>query len=98
MVGLAVRAGKVLFGTAACERGIQSKSISLLLLQNGISASSKRHFEELCRKSGIHALTIDGEGRLGAAIGRPGIMVAGIADIRFADAVRNIIDGGSGKE
>ena len=98
MVGLAVRAGKALFGSAACEKGLKSKCIRLMLLQNGLSASSERRFKELCARYGVRALTIEGEGRLGAAIGRPGIMVLGITDQRFADAIRNNIDGGSGKE
>lgn len=95
MVGLAVRAGKALFGTASCERGINNRSVRLLLWQQGLSESTVKGFTELCRRSNVKMLMVDGEGRLGAAIGKPGIKLLGITDAGFAAAIRNNLDGGS---
>ncbi len=98
MAGLAVRAGKAVFGSAACEKGIRHNKIRLLLLQEGLSSSSKRNFEEMCSRFGICTLTVNEQTRLGDAVGKPGIMVLGITDKRFADAIRNLMDGGRSKE
>ncbi len=51
---------------------------------------------ELSERVGVKVLTISGRDRLGEAIGRPGIMVLGVTDKGFADAIRNNYDGGSG--
>jgi len=96
MVGLAYRAGKTLVGTAACEKGIKHRKIYLLLLQDGLSSSSERRFSELCVNAGVKVIRIGSGDRLGDAIGRPGIMLLGVTDKRFADAIRNNYDGGSG--
>lgn len=96
MVGLAFRAGQTLAGTAACEKGLKQRRICLLLLQEGLSESSRKGFLELSQHAGVKVLTISGIDRLGRAIGRPGIMVLGVTDKRFADAIRNNFDGGSG--
>lgn len=90
-----MRAGKVLFGTAACEKGIKRKNVHLLLLQSGLSESSRRHFEILCSRFGVRTITVEEEERLGAAIGRLGIMVAGITDAGLAKTIIKHFDGGS---
>lgn len=98
MVGLAVRAGKALFGTAACERGVKNRSVRLLLLQEGLSAPTRKNFEGLCRRANVRFLTVNGQGALGAAIGKPGIMILGITDSGFAGEISDNFDGGSGTE
>ena len=98
MVGLAFRAGKALIGTAACEKGLKQNKIELLLLQDDLSPSSAKSFVELCERKRTDVVTISGVERLGDAIGRPGIMILGIIDKGFANAIRNNLDGGSGVE
>ena len=93
-IGLAYRAGKLLAGTAVCEKGIMRGKIRLLLLQEGIASGSREKFVRMCERVHIDVRTVDG---LGPAIGRQGIMVAGITDPGLANTIRNIIDGGSGK-
>ncbi len=98
MIGLAFRAGKTLTGSAACEKGLKHRQIVLLLLQEGLSPSSKRAFMELCERTGTRVKMIGAGDRLGDAIGRPGIMVLGVTDKGFADAIIDKLDGGSGLE
>lgn len=97
MIGLAFKAGKTLAGTAACEKGLKHRKIRLLLLQEELAPSSRKGFLELCESTGIHVITIGGGDCLGDAIGRPGIMVLGVTDKGFANAIRNNFDGGSGE-
>ncbi len=96
MIGLAFKAGKTLAGTAACEKGLKQTRIKLLLMQDALAPSSQKAFLELCARTGTKAVTLNGQDRLGEAIGRPGIMVLGVTDKGFADAIRNKLDGGSG--
>lgn len=96
MAGLAVRAGKAVFGTAACEKGIKKRTIKLLLLQKGLSDSSVNHFFMLCKTADVNMLMVDEDERLGDAVGRPEIMVLGITDKRFAEQIKYNIVGGSG--
>ena len=76
-------------GSAACEWGIRRRKICLLLLQEGLSAPSKKKFSDLCSHFHVDVLTISGYDRLGQAIGRSGIMVLGITDSRFAGTIKN---------
>ena len=92
-IGLAYRAGRTLTGTAAVEKGIKQGKIRLLLLQDTLSEQSLRHFAALCEKFNVTSRVMRNERRIGAAIGKDGIMVLGITDIGFADMIRNIIDG-----
>ncbi len=85
-----------MIGTAACEKGLKHRKIYLLLLQEGLSLSSRKGFLELCENNGINVITISSDDHLGEAIGRPGIMVLGVTDRGFSDAIRNNYDGGSG--
>ncbi len=67
-----------------------------MLLQEGLAPSSKKTFNELCERTRTKVITVREQDRMGDAIGRPGIMVLGITDKRFADAIINKLDGGSG--
>ena len=89
-IGLAHRAGKTLTGTAACEIGIKRRKLKLLLLQEGLSQSSRKRFINLCEKNNVDVLIVSGYDGLGSAIGREGIMVLGITDNGFADKIKSI--------
>jgi ribosomal protein L7Ae-like RNA K-turn-binding protein len=95
-VGFAHRAGKTLVGTAACEAGLKRGKLRLLLLQEGLSSSSREKFMYLSSKNNVDVLTVNGYDRLGLAIGREGIMVLGITDKAFADTIKEYFDGGQG--
>lgn len=95
-VGFAHKAGKTLVGTAACEAGLKRGKLRLLLLQEGLSPSSREKFVHMCSKNNIDVLTVNGYDRLGLAIGREGIMVLGITDKAFADTIKEYFDGGQG--
>ena len=98
MAGLAFRAGRALAGSAACEKGLMFHQICLLLIQQGLSENSIKQFTGLCERSGAEWMLIGPEDDLGAAIGRPGVMLVGITDAGFAKAIKNNYHGGSGIE
>ena len=98
MAGLAFRAGRALAGSAACEKGLTLHQICLLLIQQGLSENSIKQFTGLCERSDAEWMLIGPEDDLGAAIGRPGVMLVGITDAGFAKAIKNNYHGGSGIE
>lgn len=67
-----------------------------MLLQEGLSASTIDKFSYICRKNNVDVLVVNGYYKLGLAIGKEGIMVAGITDTGFADTIKKIIIGGQG--
>lgn len=97
-VGLAFKAGKTLCGTAACEKGIKHGKIKLLILQDSISENSEKHFRLLCERH--NAALVKVQTPLGEAIGKTGIMIVGITDVGFKNAILNKEDStkGSGKQ
>ena len=95
MVGLAARAGKVIYGTAACEKGLNKGKIKLLLMQNGLSDRSVNHLVALCNAACVEYIVVDE--RLGIPAGKEGIMVIGITDYRFAKRIKQIFECGSGR-
>lgn len=97
-VGLAYKAGKALCGTAVCEKGIKYSKIKLLILQDSISENSEKHFRLLCARHNVALIKV--QTPLGEAIGKAGIMIIGITDVGFKNAILNKEDStkGSGKE
>ncbi len=86
-VGLAYKAGKAICGTAACEKAIKHGKVKLLMLQDSISQGSEKHFRMLC--AGHNVAVIKVQAPLGAAVGKAGIMVIGITDVGFKNAIVN---------
>ncbi len=95
-LGLARKAGKTLTGTAACVKGLKKGSIKLLLLQDGLSASTIDKFTYICRKNNVDVLVVNSYYKLGLAIGKEGIMIIGITDVGFAETIRKNFIGGQG--
>lgn len=91
-IGLAYRAGSLLVGTAACEKGIKKEKVCLLLMQQGLSIGSKQGFIKLCERNNTDYLTVDEADNIGSAIGRQQIMVLGVTDKGFANTIKKIFD------
>jgi ribosomal protein L7Ae-like RNA K-turn-binding protein len=98
MVGLACRAGRVLAGSAACEKGLKQRKVCLLLMQQGLSAGTCKEFTGLCERYSAEVMMIGLTDDLGKAIGKPGVMLVGITHAGFAKAIQNNYHGGSGIE
>jgi len=94
LLGLATRAGKIVFGTEACKTGIEKKKIKLMLLARDASDRTKGSFKEICHKADIpiyEVLTIE---TLSKAIGKTNKVTVGIMDVNFSKEISKIINGG----
>lgn len=94
LIGLAMRAGKISFGTDACLEQIEKKKIKFLFLAMDASDRTKKVFREKCKEAQIsiyEGFTIE---NLSQAIGKQNKAVIGIKDINFAKEIQKIISGG----
>ena len=85
LLGIAYKASKVLIGTAACEKGIKENKIELLILNSSVSERTSKLFKRLCEERNIEII-VTGE-PVGKALGKEYILVAGITDKGFKEAL-----------
>ena len=91
MLGLAMKAGKVICGEAQCDKLIKSGQARLVLIDSGISAASKKALTDACAYYHT-AMRAVPEGELGRATGRSGRMAAAITDESFAARLNGLLD------
>ena len=93
LIGLATRAGKVVFGTEACMQAIEKNKIKLLIIAIDASERTKMNFKNICNNK-IPILDILSIDELSKAIGKDNKAVLGIKDISFSNEIVRIINGG----
>ena len=94
LLGLARRAGKLIFGTEACISNIEKKKIKLILIASDAAERTKLNFENICEKYSIPILEVLDEEEMSKAIGRTNKVVVGIEDVNFSKEIVKIINGG----
>lgn len=94
LLGLAMKAGKVVFGTDACIEAINKKKVRLVIVAEDSAQRTKTNFETICKNKKIeyrNYFTID---EISKSIGKENKAVIGIKDINFANEIMRIINGG----
>ena len=94
LLGLATRAGKIVFGTEACKSSIEKKKVQLVIVADDASDRTKTNFKAICNKAKIsiwEGLTIES---LSKTIGKQNKAVIGITDVNFSKEILKIINGG----
>ena len=94
-LGLARRAGKILFGDEILEN-FSRGSISLLFLAKDISPKSRDRFAKKCLYYKVPLIEDYSADELSAALGRPIVKTAAVCDHGFAKAIqkeRRCVDG-----
>lgn len=86
MLGLCARAGKLVTGEKACLQSIRAGGVYAVLLDAGAAGNAVKSISDACEHHHV-TLIMAPESQLGAAIGKPGRMVAGITDARLAGRV-----------
>lgn len=94
LIGLAMKAGKVSFGSDSVEENILKKKIKLVILSEDSSDRTKNKFVNICEKYNI-PIIIDGDiESLSKSIGKNNKAILGIKDINFADSIQKKYNGG----
>ncbi len=84
LIGLAVKAGKVKFGSYACEGAIKSNKAMLTVTDPDMSKGSKKKFTDKCAFYGVPMVTVR---ELERVCGKPGCKVIVVTDAGFAGAI-----------
>jgi len=98
MLGLATKAGKVIFGcnltVAAIRRDSKSKKPKIVVIACDASDNTKKRIINCCTYYGVEYYTTDLTGNeLSKATGRRGLIACvGIIDINFSEAIKNILN------
>lgn len=94
LIGLAMKAGKVCFGSDSVEENILKKKVKLLIISKESSERTKKKFVETCNQNNIPVI-IDGEiETLSKTIGKNNKAIIGIKDANFASSIQKKYNGG----
>lgn len=92
LLGLAARAGSVVFGTDGVRRGIREGGVGFVLLAEDGSPTQHRKLVPLLEAKGVpYRILLDQE-RLGAAIGRAPVSAVGLTGQSFARRAAELAD------
>ena len=86
MLGLCMRAGKLLSGEKACVQAIRAGGACAVVLDRAAAKNAAKAVTDACSWHEV-PLILAPENELGYAIGKPGRMVAAITDPSFADRI-----------
>lgn len=96
LLGLATRAGKVIFGTDACIEGVEKNKIKLIIVATDASDRLKNKFINLCQSKNneIKVIIFGTIDEISSNTGKQNKAVVGIKDINFSNEIIKIINGG----
>lgn len=94
LLGLATRAGKIVFGTEACIQAIEKNKIKLVIIATDAAERTKMNFKNICTDKNIPIEECLKTEEMSKAIGKNNKVVVGIKDINFSNEIIKIINGG----
>lgn len=86
MLGLCMRAGKLLSGEKACVQAVRTGAACAVILDAAAAKNAVKAVTDACAWHKVPLVRAP-ENELGFAIGKPGRMVAAITDPSFADRI-----------
>ena len=94
MLGLCMRAGKLLSGEKAVIQAVRAGGACAVVLDRAAAKNATKAVTDACAWHEV-PLVLAPENELGYAIGKPGRMVAAITDPSFADRILQLERAGS---
>lgn len=96
LLGLATKAGKIIFGTDACIEGIEKNKIKLIIIATDASDRLKDKFVKLCsnKNNQIKLIIFGTINEISASTGKNNKAVIGVKDINFSNEIIKITNGG----
>ena len=85
MLGLCMRAGKIISGEKACVQAVRAGGVCAVVLDRASAKNTTKSVTDTCAY--YVPLVLAPENELGFAIGKPGRMVAAITDPSMADRI-----------
>lgn len=87
LLGLGLRAGSVVIGVEAVRAGLQQGAVRCVVLARDASPRALEKVARLARGRGVPVVEAGEAAALGARLGRPPVMVAGVRDAKLAAGV-----------
>lgn len=91
-LGLCARARKCTFGAMACESGVKSGKVLLILLDEGMSEKSQKGVYDMCAYYKVPAYKTSPCGELGRSVGKNANLIVGVCDQNMAKKLIGIIE------
>jgi len=86
-LGLGIRAGSVVVGVDAVRRSLQAKEIRCIVVARDASQRAREKVVRLAAALGIPQVEGPEAAKLGAGLGKPPVMVAGVRDPALAEGI-----------
>ena len=94
LLGLAARAGALVYGTDLVRRAVRAGRIRLAIVASDISDNTREKLRPLLENRGVAVIEGPDRGELGALVGRGPLSVVGMTEGSFAD---RLLKGGAPK-
>lgn len=88
LIGLAMRARKVISGDGLLD-AVRNKKVSLVLLASDASENTKKRYSDKCKFYGIDLIEVEDSVKMNRAIGKVNRMAIGIQDEGFKKSILN---------
>lgn len=92
MIGMAMRAGKVVSGEFAVEKAVKSNKAHLVIVASDSSDNSKKNYDDMCKFYHTELIYYGTKETLGGAIGKEYRASVAILDSNFAGAVKKKLE------
>ena len=93
LLGLAARAGALIYGTDLVRRAVRAGKVRLAIVASDISENTSDKLRPLLEKQGVAVIEGPDRGDLGALVGHGPLRVVGVTEDAFAE--RMLASGGS---
>lgn len=90
MLGLSMKAGKLVCGTDVCIENIKNKKVYLIVIANDASENTKEKFERLCKQYEINLIYFGDKFSLSRAVGKVDKAVYAVLDKGFSEKILQI--------
>jgi ribosomal protein L7Ae-like RNA K-turn-binding protein len=91
MLGLAMRARKVITGEELVVKAVRQGQVQLVILANDASDNTKKKLTNKCASYEVPLVVYGERDALGAALGKEQRVVVGITDLGFAKKIHQLI-------
>jgi ribosomal protein L7Ae-like RNA K-turn-binding protein len=91
LLGLAMRAGKVISGEESVLREVRAKAVYLVILANDVAPTTEKKLTDKCRSYQIPLLKYGTRVQLGQAIGKGERVVLAIREPGFTRAIQKSV-------
>jgi ribosomal protein L7Ae-like RNA K-turn-binding protein len=86
-LGLGIRAGTVVVGVDAVRRALQAHELRCIVVARDASQRAREKVLRLATALGVPQVEGPGASELGARLGKPPVMIAGVRDAALADGI-----------